>query len=329
MSRRTFLVVALAALTIAPLAALAGRSSPGDGLDAIDAPAPVAAQTEASGDAGYADRHVFAGYAERPEEVTEVRGGRAARPTRYCVLWTVALAQITGTVQTMPLDEAVFLSTLSRGELIEGQEYAILCYRDGDAGPYLISFIIYRRNDPTQGSITTIETVEQYARSLITAPEPEIVTTPPADRLVVGFETWFSSPAGVAAAPRIAQAGPMWARADVLPTSITYDTGDGIRLVCPIDSSPATALPTPAPSDQSPAPAPTGTAPSRRPECARHTFLDSGHASGAGHFDAKASVTYDVWLTTSEEPTRRFVDTLDGPTTEVPLTVRSLQAVIR
>jgi hypothetical protein len=35
-----------------------------------------------------------------------------------------------------------------------------------------------------------------------------------------------------------------------------------------------------------------------------------------------------VWLTTSEDPTPRIVDTIDGPTTDLPVTVREIQAVI-
>lgn len=312
MSPRRVLAITLRVLLLAPLVAM----SPAPGPPSVHAAhTAVAAQSaDPSGTAGYADRHVFAGYEERPVEVTQVAGGHARRPTRACVLWTVALAQITTGVHAMPLDEAALLSRLYRGELVEGQEYAILCYREGETGPYLVSFITYHRTDPTQSTITTIETVEQHARSLVTAPAPELVTTPPADRLVVGFETWFASPSGVAAQPRTAQAGPMWARADVVARAITFDTGDGGHLVCAADAAASNDAQDPNVDT---------------PGCARHTYLDSRHPTGIGHFLASATVTYDVWLTTSEDSTPRLADTLDGPTTEVTLTVRSLQAVIR
>jgi hypothetical protein len=43
----------------------------------------------------------------------------------------------------------------------------------------------------------------------------------------------------------------------------------------------------------------------------------------------RATVTYDVWVTTSEDPTPRLADTVDGPPNELDVTVREIQAVIR
>jgi hypothetical protein len=98
-----------------------------------------------------------------------------------------------------------------------------------------------------------------------------------------------------------------------VPTAITYDLGDGTVLHC---SGP-------------PPSGPAGTTRDQRPDCARHTYLDSRSDTGVGAFTVTATVTYDVWLVTSEDPTPRLADTLDGPPTELPVTVREIQAVIR
>jgi hypothetical protein len=276
--------------------------------------APTGSATaQPSGGAGYDDGYVFAGYEDHPVRVTRVDTTRPRTPSRWCVHWPLSLAAVVGNISSRTPEEVRQLSIAYRGPLVDGGYYQIICYRTGESAPYRIAIIEYRRRDPTAGEITTIEDVAEYARQLVTAPEPVIATSPPADRLVVGFETWLATPEPFDAPSRSAQAGHFWATAVPVPTAITYDLGDGTRLRC------AGPPPVGAP----------GVLPDDRPDCARHTYLDSQRETGEGTFTVRATVTYDVWLTTSEDSTPRLADTVDGPTVALDVTVREIQAVIR
>jgi hypothetical protein len=268
---------------------------------------------QGSGDAGYDDGYVYAGYEEHPERVTHIDTTRPRTPTRWCVHWPLSLARVVGDIRSRSPEEIRQLAIAYHEPLVEGSFYQIICYRTGETIPFRIAVIQYHRRDPTEGTITTIENVSEYARELITAPEPSIWTSPPPDRLVVGFETWLATPESFNAPTRLAQAGHLWARADPVPIAITYDLGDGTTLRC--EGPPAVAMP--------------GIRSDDRPDCARHTYLDSGSDTGIGSFAVRATVTYDVWVTTSEDPTPRLADTVDGPPTELDVTVREIQAVIR
>jgi hypothetical protein len=291
-------ILPVAAIVIAALAPL---TSPGRHASAA-----------ASGEAGYDDGYVFAGYTDRPVEVTQVRDVPRS-PTRWCVHWPLALVEITPNIAALSPDEVRRLTVEYRGELVEGAQYALLCYRTGEATPYLVTFVVFRHRDPTDGHVTTIETVEEHVRRLVTFPEPAIATSPPPERLVVGFETWFATPVPVEAQPRTAQAGHLWARAVPGARTIRYDFGDGSSTVCGAPAEPG----------------PPGLTDDERPECTRHTYLDSFSESGAGRFTVTAAVGYDIWLTTSEEPLARWVDRREGPPAELSVLVREIQAVIR
>lgn len=274
---------------------------------------PPHAAAQGSGDAGYADRYVFAGYEQHPVSVTTIDRTRPRAPTRWCVHWPLSLAAVVGDIASLTTDEVIELSRAYRGPLVDGGWYQLICYRTGESAPYLVRILEIERRDPTGGYVTTIETVSEYARELVTAPAPDVATSPPPDRLVVGFETWLATPSPLDTPVRRAQAGHLWAEAVPVPTAITYDLGDGTRLRC------GGPLPI----------GPPGVHRDERPDCARHTYLDSRSESGVGHFTVRATVTYDVWLTTSEDGTPRRADTIDGPTTKLPVTVREIQAVIR
>jgi hypothetical protein len=255
---------------------------------------------------------VFAGYEDHPVSVTHVTS-RPRNPTRWCVHWPLALAAAMGDIDALTPEQVVQLAHDYReGPLEDGDYYVLICYRTGEQAPYRVRAVEYRRRDPTRGTITTIETVSEFARDLVTAPPPALTTSPPPDRLVVGFETWLATPEPYDAQVRIAQAGHLWARAEPVPVAITYELGDGTEIHC-----------------GPPAVGPAGISRDERPDCARHTYLDSQSDAGIGAFTVRATITYDVWLTTSEDPTPRRVDTVDGPTTDLPVTVREIQAVIK
>ncbi|HEV8295938.1 MAG TPA: hypothetical protein VGQ20_01530 [Acidimicrobiales bacterium] len=271
----------------------------------------------ASGEAGYRDGYVFAGYIEHPVEVAEATTNRPRRPVRWCVHWPMSLAPGTDRRDHyLTAAEVQRISREQRGQLIPGRQYVLLCYWAGDEYPDAVSVITYNPRDPTSGQVTTIETVETYARDLLQPPAPAVSITPPAGRLVVGFETWLATPSSLVTAPRTAQAGPLWATADAVPVSITYDMGDdaeGSRFTCPAPNRPEAA----------------GTRDEDRPSCTRYTYRDSHRATGVGNFTVTATVTYEVWLVTSDDPVRHVADTIAGPPTELPVTVREIQALIR
>jgi hypothetical protein len=262
---------------------------------------------------GYDDGYVFAGYEDHPVSVTHVTS-RPRSPTRWCVHWPLSLAAVMGDIDALTPEQVVQLARDYRtGPLVEGDFYVLICYRTGQQTAYYVGAREYHRRDPTSGRVTTIETVSEFARELVTAPPPSVTTSPPPDRLVVGFETWLATPDPYGAPVRIAQAGHLWARAEPVPVAITYDLGDGTSIRC----------------DGPPPPGPAGIRPDERPGCARHTYLNSWSDEGLGSFTLRATITYDVWLTTSEDETPRLVDTVDGPTTELPVTVREIQALIK
>jgi hypothetical protein len=273
---------------------------------------PTSSGAQASGDTGYDDGYVFAGYEDHPVSVTQVVS-RPRNPTRWCVHWSLALGAAMGDIDSLTPEQVRQLSREYRGPLVDESFYVLICYRTDELTPYRVRVVQYRRRDPTAGTITTIEDVGVFARDLVTAPAPAVSTSPPPDRLVVGFETWLATPEPHDAPVRIAQAGHLWARAEPVPVAITYEMGDATVIRC----------------DGPPPVAPPGVHDDERPGCARHTYLNSWADDGIGTFTVRATVTYDVWLTTSEDPTPRAVDTIDGPTTELPVTVREIQALIK
>jgi hypothetical protein len=262
---------------------------------------------------GYDDGYVFAGYEDHPASVTRV-SQRPRNPTHWCVHWPMALAAVMGNIDSLSPEQVVQLARDYRTEpLVEGDFYVLICYRTGEQIPYYVRPKQFQPRNPTGGTITTSETVSEFARDLVTAPAPSITTSPPPDRLVVGFETWLATPDPYDAPVRLAQAGHLWARAEPVPVAVTYELGDGTTIRC----------------DGPPPPSHAGVHADERPGCAFHTYLDSWSDDGIGSFTVRATITYDVWLTTSEDDTPRVVDTIDGPTAELPVTVREIQAVIK
>ena len=285
------------------------------GIPLTVSPGHVSAQESGgSGSAGYDDGYVFAGYEEHPVEVTTVTRDRSRTPTRVCVHLPIGLGLSIDEIMTYSLDRVRELARTYRGELIDGNFYILVCFRTAATNsPYYAAVIEYHHRDPTNGEVTTITDVEEFARELIMLPEPTIATAPPPERLVVGFETWFATPSPIDAAPRSAQAGPLWARAEPVPIAITYDFGNGATVTCDAPLEPAFP----------------GTRDDERPDCTRFTYLDSLSDSGAGEFAVVATVTYDIWLTTRDDPAPHLADRRDGPPALLPVRVREIQAVIR
>jgi hypothetical protein len=276
-------------------------------------PASAAEGPGGDGSFGYNDRNVWAGYQERPFEVAAATTGLVRQPTRFCVRLPLpnqeappdghgpyTPAEMRQLARTTPLD------------LTPGAWHSLICYRIDEPLPYLVTYAEWNPADPTAGQTTTVENVAAYAEALVDTPAPTVRSSPPADRQITGLETWFaaSTPAPL---PRTAQAGPLWATAEPVVRRVVIDPGDGTPVVvCDL----AAALSAPA-------------VPTVRPDCLRHVYTDADARSGVTALVVRVHVVYDVYLTTSDDPVRRLVDTLDGDETVVEATVREIQTFLR
>ncbi len=283
------------------------------GLAATTSPASAAEGPGGDGSFGYNDRHVWAGYQERPHAVTVASTGLVRQPTRFCVRLPLpnqeappdghgpyTPAEMRALARSTPLD------------LTPGAWHSLICYLIDEPLPYLATFAEWNPADPTAGQTTTVETVATFARGLVDTPAPVVRSSPPAERQITGLETWFATSAATPA-PRTAQAGPLWATAEAVVRQVAIDPGDGTPpIVCDLSPSDAAV-----------------TGPRSRPDCLRHTYIDADARTGVTALVLRAHVIYDVYLTTSDDPVRRRVDTLDGDTTTVAATVREIQTVLR
>lgn len=278
-------------------------------------PSPVSAAEGPGGDGtfGYNDRHVWAGYQERPYEVTVANIGLGRQPTRFCVRLPLpnqeappdghgpyTPAEMRALARSTPLD------------LAPRTWHSLICYRIDEPLPYFVTFAEWNPADPTAGQTTTVETVAAYAQQLIDTPAPVVRLSPPADRQITGLETWFAASAAPPS-PRTAQAGPLWATAEAVLRQVTIDPGDGSPpIVCDLAPSGVVA-----------------STPTTRPDCLRHVYIDADARTGVRTLTVRAHVVYDVYLTTSDDPVRRPVDTLEGDTATIAATVREIQTVLR
>ena len=276
-------------------------------------PASAAEGPGGDGTFGYNDRNVWAGYQERPYEVAVAGTGLVRRPTGFCVRLPLPN-------QEAPPDghgpytpaETRALARATPLDLTPGAWHSLLCYRMDEPLPYLVTFAEWNPADPTAGQMTTVENVAAYAESLIDTPAPVVRSSPPAERQITGLETWFAASA-VAPQPRTAQAGPLWATAEAFVRQVTVDAGDGAPvIVCDLAASNDAA-----------------SAPTARPDCLRHVYTDTDARTGVVALTVRAHVVYDVYLTTSDDPVRRLVDTLTGDETTIATTVREIQTVLR
>ncbi len=212
--------------------------------------------------------------------------------------------------------------------LIKGSFYELRCELTG-SGELTLGTpapVQYDPNDPDGGRLTTQPEVDLAARRALEFTEPTLGMSPPVDKLVVGFETWFTaSPdatndSGLPTPDAVtASAGPLWATASAEPNQITIEMGDGqpdSTIVC---------ADLPAPLD------PEVDLDSQRPECARYSYQYSSNNEDTpgGTYLIEAVVRYAVYLETSANPAPVFQEELNGDTAEIDATVTELQAVIR
>ena len=286
----------LVAVIAAALAFVLPSVNPAGAADGIGDGTP-----NGEGSTGYRERFVFAGVVEPPVEVVTPVRGVAYQPTRFCV----HLPLTTGTTGIDSIEaEAIrrYVRTLSE-EDFGGPLRLLLCFEAQARTPYYMAVVTVPAGDPTDGQITTIETVARYAQQLVSVPAPTVRTSPPATRLITGLETWFDTTV-FDPRERSAQAGPMWATARAIARRIELIPEPGARPVtCPIDDV--------------------------GPVRCRHTYIDVDPATGTRDTTVTVRVVYDIELTTSDNPTPRVVDTITSDPAELPVTIREIQTVLR
>lgn len=212
--------------------------------------------------------------------------------------------------------------------LIPGHFYLLRCHVEGSDELALNTPIIlpYDPANPDGDLIITQPELDEAARNDLEFDAPGIETSPPVDKLVVGFETWFHNadtnadgqPALPVPTPKTASAGTLWATATAQPAFTDFDTGDDQpesvfaceEVIAPFDRNIDLEI--------------------QRPDCARYAYQYSSNndETPGGTYTITAIVTYAVYLQTSANPNLVFQEELQGDTLELTATVTQLQAVI-
>ncbi|MEZ5246267.1 MAG: hypothetical protein R2707_14290 [Acidimicrobiales bacterium] len=159
------------------------------------------------------------------------------------------------------------------------------------------------------GPLITTPVAARYALDSIEFERPSVVTSP-AGIQIVGIPSWFAVDSELDYAPASAQAGPVWATVRPVFRDVTWDLGDGARLVCTDDAT--TRWDPTGPDDQ-------------HSRCI-HTFTRAPSPSDPGPISATASWT--IWQRTDRTAGSWVVWGTVSLTTSVDLPVIGLQAVI-
>lgn len=160
--------------------------------------------------------------------------------------------------------------------------------------------------DPPGPLITTPE-VARFALDSIEFEPPGVVMSP-ADRHVVGIPTWLAVDSRLDYDQASAQAGPVWATVQPVFRDVTWELGDGTRLVCTVDAT--TRWDPAGPEDQA--------------SSCTHTFRFSADEP----VRASATVHWTIWQRTDRTGGAWVVWGTVGLTTPVAFEVIELQAVI-
>ena len=292
----------LAGIAISVLALLQAPVSAGTG-DKDDPP-----PEDPPSDVGYDEgtQGVFAGYDAVENPIGEVGGPVRGRTAPRVVCWLVHAPDGT------PDPGGVVGSIVSTPT--EGNLYLLMCRR-GDAAATPVRVIVYRVGDPTDGTVVTETQVTEYMLALFEFELPAIETSPPPEVQVVNIETWLGFPTAPPDQTRTAQAGPLWSQGVASPTSMLLTWGDGNETVCDVFD---VAYDPENPDLEG-----------QRPTCARYLYEVDSHDRPGEVYRASVTVTYDIWVTTSETPAPVLAATVAGPTLDLDFDVAQLQAVIR
>ena len=191
-----------------------------------------------------------------------------------------------------------------------GTTYVFDCwYTDPWVDPYPgypIAAVFDPTVDPPGPLITTPEAA-RFALDSIQFASPLVVTSP-AGAHVVGVPSWFAVASELDYEPASAQAGPVWATVRPVFRDVTWDLGDGDRLVCTVDATTEWE--------------PTG--PDTQATACSHTYRTAGDTPAA----VSATVHWTVWQQTDRTAGAWAVWGTVSLTTQVDVSVVDLQAAI-
>jgi hypothetical protein len=169
--------------------------------------------------------------------------------------------------------------------------------------------VLYNPLEPVPGLVDVID-VAEYAQSQIEF-EPPAMQFSPAERQVVGIETWLAVTSELDYPDVSAQAGLAWATVRTRFRDAVWDLGDGSVLTCTDDAT-TTWDPTAAVDQQT-------------SDCT-HTYVESSADSG---YPASVTVTWALEWTNNDAPDVFVPWTTFSLATPVSIAVDQLQAVIR
>ncbi|NNE73010.1 MAG: hypothetical protein HKN26_05050 [Acidimicrobiales bacterium] len=201
---------------------------------------------------------------------------------------------------------------------IAGDDYWVVC-RWEDTGDVagIAAVQPYDPADPTGGLVVTETMVTAYMLSLFDFAVPDVQFAPPPGNQVVNLETWIGWRTDPPGQTRTAQAGPVWSQGIATPIAATIDFGTGLPgsiITC---------------REFEPAYTPDRPADAQRPACGRYTYATDSRDQPDQRYPATVTLTYDIWVTTSETATPFLAATVTGPPLAVGMDVAQLQAVIR
>jgi len=193
----------------------------------------------------------------------------------------------------------------------EGWYYEIRCAEDGTMLPTYPRFSVYVPGT-VAGPVTSTAEVAAFAVDSITfeAPAPALS---PAGAQIVGIPTWLAVTSRLDYADVSAAAGPVWASVRPQFRDVTFTTALGHEVVCDTVAE-ATILWDP-------------TGPDNQSSTCTYTYTANGPSESAVESHLTATVTWNLWQRTDQNPAEHFYGT-HTETTVIPVTVRELQAVI-
>jgi len=194
---------------------------------------------------------------------------------------------------------------------LPGHLYVLMCTYEGSAlavSGYPRVVLYQYPGNVIPGQVVAGYEIAEHAKNRLGLRRPTAAIAP-APQQLVGTETWFAVTSPLHYPERSAQAGHTWAtvRADV--SQVTWDFGAHGRLQCSVDMA-RRWNPSLSSSQQNSA-------------CTK-VFTDVS----PGRFNAVATVTWDIWWSSSEHYGWRYHSSY-SLSSYVPLNIVQLQAVIR
>ncbi|MFQ5558902.1 MAG: hypothetical protein ACE5GB_15525, partial [Acidimicrobiales bacterium] len=221
-----------------------------------------------------------------------------------------------GYFQVVSIDTPIDVARTPIDSPIPGFPYTLSCWYQppgeaaGDTVGGYPRIVFFEPSTPAGPDLVSTAQVTAFAREHMRF-EPPVPALAPADRQIVGIQTWLAVTSQLDYTPVTAQAGLVWATVRASFRDVTWILGDGSELVCTAD---ATTLWDPdLPGD------------AQHSDCT-HVYTD---ASGEAPYEASVTVNWQVDVRDNTNPaTWRPYETFEL-TTALAIPVDEIQAVIR